>query len=141
VPVANVLFGRAFLFCDVNHIARSLRSGRNSEAGKDPSPQHHISRQHCQQDQPFGHSCLPFIIPHSIAILIQAWKLIYEEEKWQEDEPEDTSDVEWLLKRQSGAGKVDSKPRLPPKISGNDYCPCRSGKKYKKCCGAVGSPS
>ena len=59
----------------------------------------------------------------------------------EEDKPEDTSDVEWLLKRESGAAKADSKPRLPPKISGNDYCPCRSGKKYKKCCGAAGSAS
>jgi len=59
----------------------------------------------------------------------------------EEDEPEDKSDVEWLLKRESSAAKADAKPRLPPKISGNDYCPCRSGKKYKKCCGAVGSPS
>lgn len=50
------------------------------------------------------------------------------------DEPEDTSDVEKLL---SGGGKTASAPRLPPKISGNDYCPCGSGKKFKKCCGAA----
>jgi uncharacterized protein YchJ len=24
---------------------------------------------------------------------------------------------------------------LPPRITGNDYCPCKSGKKYKKCHG------
>ena len=36
--------------------------------------------------------------------------------------------------------KPEVKARLP-KISGNDYCPCRSGKKYKKCCGAaIASP-
>ena len=43
-----------------------------------------------------------------------------------EDGPEDTSDVDRLLKRESGAAKADSKPRQPPKISPNDYCPCRS---------------
>jgi len=29
------------------------------------------------------------------------------------------------------------KPHAPPRIGGNDYCPCRSGKKFKKCCGAA----
>ena len=58
----------------------------------------------------------------------------------EEDEPEDTSDVEWLLSTLSDAPKVAAKPRLPPKISGNDYCPCGSGKKFKKCCGAPPSP-
>jgi uncharacterized protein YecA (UPF0149 family) len=33
--------------------------------------------------------------------------------------------------------KPEVKPGLPPKINGNDYRPCRSGKKFKKCCGAV----
>ena len=59
----------------------------------------------------------------------------------EEDEPEDTSDVEWLLRNLSDAPKVAAKPRLPPRISGNDYCPCGSGKKFKKCCGAPPSPS
>lgn len=27
--------------------------------------------------------------------------------------------------------------RSEPKIGRNDPCPCGSGKKYKKCCGAV----
>jgi SWIM/SEC-C metal-binding protein len=49
-------------------------------------------------------------------------------------EPEDVSDVEKLLRR--GQEVASPAPRLPPKISPNDYCPCRSGKKYKKCCGA-----
>jgi SWIM/SEC-C metal-binding protein len=57
----------------------------------------------------------------------------------EEDEPEDISDVEWLLNRLSDAAKATGKPHMPPKISGNDYCPCRSGKKFKKCCGAAGS--
>ena len=59
----------------------------------------------------------------------------------EEDEPEDTSDVERLLKRADDGPKVAEKPPLPPKISGNDYCPCRSGKKYKKCCGASATPA
>ena len=33
----------------------------------------------------------------------------------EEDEPEDTSDVEWLLSSLSDAPKVGAKPRLPPK--------------------------
>lgn len=59
----------------------------------------------------------------------------------EEDEPEDTSDVERLLNGLSDVAKAVAKPLLPPKISGNDYCPCRSGKKFKNCCGAAGSPS
>ena len=27
--------------------------------------------------------------------------------------------------------------RAPPKVGRNDPCPCGSGKKFKKCCGAV----
>jgi SWIM/SEC-C metal-binding protein len=50
------------------------------------------------------------------------------------DKPEDISDLEKLMNR--GQEAVSTTPRLPPKISPNDYCPCRSGKKYKKCCGA-----
>ncbi len=38
------------------------------------------------------------------------------------------------------AGQEESKPstvrREAPKIGRNDPCPCGSGKKYKKCCGA-----
>nr|MBP7460864.1 SEC-C domain-containing protein [Candidatus Delongbacteria bacterium] len=29
--------------------------------------------------------------------------------------------------------------RMQPKIGPNEPCPCGSGKKYKKCCGRVGS--
>jgi SWIM/SEC-C metal-binding protein len=57
----------------------------------------------------------------------------------EEDEPEDISDVEWLLGKLSEKASA-AEPRLPPKISGNDYCPCRSGKKFKNCCGAVSPP-
>ena len=49
------------------------------------------------------------------------------------DKPEDISDIKWLLKnfeKQPGA-QIRSGPL---KVSPNDYCPCGSGLKYKKCC-------
>lgn len=52
-------------------------------------------------------------------------------------EPEELEDLSDLRKLMHAEGKPEAKPRLPPKINGNDYCPCRSGKKFKKCCGAV----
>ncbi|MGP8247015.1 MAG: SEC-C metal-binding domain-containing protein [Bryobacteraceae bacterium] len=55
----------------------------------------------------------------------------------EEDKPEYTSDVDWLLDKLSGASMAVGKPRQPPRIGGNDYCPCRSGKKFKNCCGAA----
>lgn len=56
-------------------------------------------------------------------------------------EPDEIEDVSDLRKLMSSEVKPEVKPRLPPKISGNDYCPCRSGKKFKKCCGAaIASP-
>lgn len=61
----------------------------------------------------------------------RGWKVIVGVEP---DQPEDCSDLHKLRRTEV---KPETKPRLPPKISGNDYCPCRSGKKYKKCCGAV----
>jgi uncharacterized protein YecA (UPF0149 family) len=63
-----------------------------------------------------------------------SWKVIAGVEP---DVPEDVSDVEKLLHR--GEQAAVPAPRLPPKVSPNDYCPCRSGKKYKKCCGAASS--
>lgn len=60
----------------------------------------------------------------------RGWKVIAGVEP---DEIEDISDFLKLLRTE---GKTEVKSRLPPKISGNDYCPCRSGLKYKKCCGA-----
>jgi SWIM/SEC-C metal-binding protein len=44
------------------------------------------------------------------------------------DKPEDISDLEKLLN--------PPRPVTSDKISRNDPCPCGSGKKYKKCCGA-----
>ena len=78
---------------------------------------------------------------------VKAIVALCEEQGWQvivgveEDELEDTSDVEWLLGRVSDVAKAADKPHAPPRIGGNDCCPCRSGKKFKKCCGAAGSPS
>src|SRR5260221_10040935 len=54
----------------------------------------------------------------------------------EEDEPEDTSDVEWLLSTLSNPPKVAAKPRLPPKISSNDYGPWARGNKFTKAPGA-----
>jgi SEC-C motif len=51
-------------------------------------------------------------------------------------EPDQIGDLSDLHKLMRAEVKPEKKPRLPPKISGNDYCPCRSGKKFKKCCGA-----
>ena len=50
------------------------------------------------------------------------------------DQLEDLSDLHKLIRTEA---QPEAKLRLPPKISGNDYCPCRSGKKFKKCCGAT----
>jgi SWIM/SEC-C metal-binding protein len=47
------------------------------------------------------------------------------------DKPEDVTDIERAL--------VARQPvrAAAPKIGRNDPCPCRSGKKYKKCCEGV----
>ncbi|NGZ03765.1 MAG: hypothetical protein CV090_12030 [Nitrospira sp. WS238] len=37
------------------------------------------------------------------------------------------------------AGDLDPEPSRPTKIGRNDPCPCRSGKKFKKCCGGTGA--
>lgn len=47
------------------------------------------------------------------------------------DKPEDISDVRKLMKR--SASLVRPTKRAHP-VSGNDYCPCGSGLKFKKCC-------
>jgi hypothetical protein len=39
------------------------------------------------------------------------------------DQIEDLSDLRKLVRTEA---KPEVKPRLPPKISSNDYCPCRS---------------
>jgi SWIM/SEC-C metal-binding protein len=45
------------------------------------------------------------------------------------DEPENIADVEMLLNRPRPL-------RNTVKVGRNDSCPCGSGQKYKKCCGA-----
>jgi SWIM/SEC-C metal-binding protein len=45
------------------------------------------------------------------------------------DKPEDISDLERLLN--------PPKPSTSNKVGRNDPCPCGSGKKFKKCCGAT----
>ena len=42
----------------------------------------------------------------------------------------------WLPRRK---GAVETVKREEPKVGRNDDCPCGSGKKYKKCCGADAS--
>ena len=39
----------------------------------------------------------------------------------------------WAPRRK---GAVETVKREEPKVGRNDDCPCNSGKKYKKCCGA-----
>ena len=49
------------------------------------------------------------------------------------DQPEDISEVERILSRPEPLEVV---AKAPPRVTGNDYCPCGSGQKYKKCCAA-----
>jgi uncharacterized protein DUF1186/SEC-C motif-containing protein len=62
----------------------------------------------------------------------------YEEDEWDEDDEED----EWEAGRRrlsalNGNNFAPTEPYRAPEIVGrNDPCPCGSGKKYKKCCGA-----
>ena len=46
------------------------------------------------------------------------------------------------FKKQDGVwyyvdGIMGQRPRVAPKVGRNEPCPCGSGKKYKKCCGAA----
>ncbi|PYY04691.1 MAG: hypothetical protein DMG69_29450 [Acidobacteria bacterium] len=49
------------------------------------------------------------------------------------DQPEDISEVERILRRPEPLKVVAKAPR---RVTGNDYCPCGSGQKYKKGCAA-----
>ena len=49
------------------------------------------------------------------------------------DKPEDTSDLEELIR---DSEKAPSAAPQAPRISRNDPCPCGSGRKFKRCCGA-----
>ena len=48
-------------------------------------------------------------------------------------------DGRWVYTGQLGGPGVTIR-REAPKIGRNDPCPCGSGKKYKKCCGAAEQP-
>jgi hypothetical protein len=58
-----------------------------------------------------------------------------EEDNWDE---EDEVDVElWRRSALNGNNFAPNEPYIAPEKTGrNDLCPCGSGKKYKKCCGA-----
>ena len=47
------------------------------------------------------------------------------------DKPEDISDVQKLMNRSPSLARRTERVRP---VSGNDYCPCGSGLKFKKCC-------
>ena len=49
------------------------------------------------------------------------------------DKPENVEDIKWLLKKSQKNRTATIRPGLI-KVSPNDYCPCGSGLKYKKCC-------
>jgi len=61
-----------------------------------------------------------------------------EEDDWDErDENEDWGSDSLKLSALNGRNFAPQTPyRAPEKIGRNDPCPCGSGKKYKKCCGA-----
>jgi SWIM/SEC-C metal-binding protein len=50
---------------------------------------------------------------------------------FESDKPEDISDLERMLNPPESA--------TSNKIGRNEPCPCGSGKKFKKCCGAAGT--
>ncbi|MFO7595114.1 MAG: SEC-C metal-binding domain-containing protein, partial [Desulfocurvibacter africanus] len=59
---------------------------------------------------------------------------VREEEFQHKEEPKN---VQYSGAEKTAAGKQPVK-REAPKVGRNDPCPCGSGKKYKKCCGAAG---
>jgi hypothetical protein len=62
----------------------------------------------------------------------------YEEGEWDEDDDEDEWDADRrMLSALNGNNFAPTEPyRAPDRVGRNDPCPCGSGKKYKKCCGA-----
>jgi hypothetical protein len=57
----------------------------------------------------------------------------YKEEELSDEELDELDAMDAMLYSDTAIPEV----RLTPKIGRNDPCPCRSGKKYKKCCGAL----
>ena len=47
------------------------------------------------------------------------------------DKPEDISDVQKLINKSDSLPAQTERARI---VSANDYCPCGSGFKFKKCC-------
>ncbi len=62
----------------------------------------------------------------------------YEEDEWDEDDEDDEWDADrHRLSDLNGNIFAPTAPYRAPETAGrNDPCPCGSGKKYKKCCGA-----
>lgn len=65
----------------------------------------------------------------------------YEEDEEDEEDDEDDEDDEDANRRRlsalNGKNFIPLEPyKAPEKVGRNDPCPCGSGKKYKKCCGA-----
>lgn len=59
------------------------------------------------------------------------FKSIRQMKKWMKDHEE-----ELRAENPEAAPKVETVVHEGPRIGRNDPCPCGSGKKYKKCCGA-----
>jgi DNA-binding transcriptional ArsR family regulator len=62
----------------------------------------------------------------------------YEEDEWDEDDEEDEWDAgRHRLSALNGNNSAPAAPYISPdKVGRDDPCPCGSGKKYKRCCGA-----
>ena len=62
----------------------------------------------------------------------------YEEHEWDEDDEEDEWDAGLhRLSALNGNNSAPAAPYISPdKVGRNDPCPCGSGKKYERCCGA-----
>nr|QGT50781.1 hypothetical protein Elusimicrob2101_0440 [uncultured Elusimicrobia bacterium] len=59
------------------------------------------------------------------------FKSIRQMKKWMKDH-----EAELRAEQPGAPAKVETVKHEGPKIGRNDPCPCGSGKKYKKCCGA-----
>jgi len=54
--------------------------------------------------------------------------------RYEPNKPENISDIEILRAR--AIVTAPTSDRIRP-ASGNDFCPCKSGNKFKKCCGIL----
>jgi len=53
-----------------------------------------------------------------------------------EEERKKQQEINLILSHGEDQGKPSTVKRAKDKVGRNDPCPCGSGKKYKKCCGA-----